>query len=99
MARLSPTDPVESESELIAVAAPGRANSKARKPAGSEQSDGYLVLLGEIDALLGDARRKVDTALLASMDDRERMRELTRLDGLLAEPAQLSHDLLRAKSQ
>jgi hypothetical protein len=59
-------------------------------------ADQYMALLGEIDALLGDARQKVNTALLASMDHTERLRSLTRLDSMLADPARFSHDLLVA---
>jgi hypothetical protein len=65
------------------------------EPQAETYEDQYVVLLGEIDTLLADARRKVNDALLASIEDSSRLRALTRLDRLLADPAQLSHDLLR----
>ena len=68
------------------------------EPRPAPSQDEYRTLLSEIDTLLAKARRKINVALLASIEDSERLDALTRLDGLLADPAQLSHTLLRARS-
>jgi hypothetical protein len=91
---------IESSPEVIHVADGRQRNAMASSSTGDEQTpEVYAALLSEIEALLGDARKKVNAALLASIKDSARLRELTRLDGLLVDPARLSQDLLRHKSE
>jgi hypothetical protein len=72
--------------------APARSDLKT-----TADEQAYQHLLAEIDSLLAGARQKVNAALLMSIDDPSQLQAMTRLDNLLADPTQYSHDLLRSR--
>jgi len=66
------------------------------KTAEDPYEDPYAALVGEISDLLAQARRKVNQGQLDFIDETRPLRDLGKLDRLLAAPAQFSHDLVRA---